>query len=155
GMSMALSEIGVKGIQYMKEILPAAAKMSVLAYDKNPGNPSLLSSVKGSAASLGFETKYHEVTRNDVAATLAVILQDKPDVLYVVPDLFLFTQRRQIIDFALTNKIPALYGVKEYARDGGLIALGPNREDAYRRVAGIVDKILKGAKPADTPVEQP
>src|SRR5262249_59500789 len=69
--------------------------------------------------------------------------------------LFLFTQRRQIIDFALTNKIPALYGVKEYARDGGLIALGPNREDAYRRVAGIVDKILKGAKPADTPVEQP
>ena len=91
----------------------------------------------------------------DVTATLAAILQDQPDVLFVIPDLFLYTQRGQIIDFTLNNRIPTLYGLKEYVREGGLLALEPNREEMLRRAAEIVDKILKGAKPADVPVEQP
>jgi putative tryptophan/tyrosine transport system substrate-binding protein len=155
GMSMQLSEIGVKGIQYMKEILPTAAKLVVLGNEKNPGNPSMLTSVVGAASPLGFETKYHEVMSGDIAGTLAAILQDQPDVLFVIPDIFLYTQRRQIIDFTLTNRIPALYGLKEYVPEGGLMALGPNREEVFRRAAEIVDKILKGANPADVPVEQP
>ena len=155
GMSMQLSEIGVKGIQYMKEILPTAAKLVVLGNEKNPGNPSMLTSVVGAASPLGFETKYHEVISGDIAGTLAAILQDQPDVLFVIPDIFLYTQRRQIIDFTLTNRIPALYGLKEYVPEGGLMALGPNREEVFRRAAEIVDKILKGANPADVPVEQP
>jgi putative ABC transport system substrate-binding protein len=155
GMSMQLSEIGVKGIQYMKEILPTAAKLVVLGNEKNPGNPSMLTSVVGAASPLRFETKYHEVMSGDIAGTLAAILQDQPDVLFVIPDIFLYTQRRQIIDFALTNRIPALYGLKEYVPEGGLMALGPNREQVFRRAAEIVDKLLKGANPADVPVEQP
>jgi putative ABC transport system substrate-binding protein len=155
GMSMQLSEIGVKGIQYMKEILPTAAKLVVLGNEKNPGNPSMLTSVVGAASPLGFETKYHEVMSGDIAGTLAAILQDQPDVLFVIPDIFLYTQRRQIIDFTLTNRIPALYGLKEYVPEGGLMALGPNREQVFRRAAEIVDKILKGVNPADVPVEQP
>ena len=153
---MQLSEIGVKGIQYMKEILPTAAKLVVLGNEKNPGNPSMLTSVVAAASLLGFvETKYHEVMSGDLAGTLTAILRDKPDVLFVIPDNFLYTQRRQIIDFTLTNRIPALYGLKEYVPEGGLMSLGPNREEAFRRAAEIVDKILKGAKPADIPVEQP
>jgi len=155
GMSMQLSEIGVKGIQYMKEILPTAAKLVVLGNEKNPGNPSMLTSVVGAASPLGFETTYHEVMSGDIAGTLAAILQDQPDVLFVIPDIFLYTHRRQIIDFTLTNRIPALYGLKEYVPEGGLMALGPNREQVFRRAAEIVDKILKGANPADVPVEQP
>jgi putative tryptophan/tyrosine transport system substrate-binding protein len=155
GMSMQLSEIGVKGIQYMKEILPTAARLVVLGNEKNPGNPSMLTSVVGAASPLGFETKYHEVMSGNVAGTLTAILQDQPDVLFVIPDIFLYTQRRQIIDFTLTNRIPALYGLKEYVSEGGLMALGPNREEVFRRAAEIVDKILKGANPADVPVEQP
>jgi putative ABC transport system substrate-binding protein len=76
-------------------------------------------------------------------------------VLFVVPDLFLYTQRRQIIDFTLTNRIPALYGLKEYVPEGGLMSLGSIRVEVFRRAAEIVDKILKGTKPADIPVEQP
>jgi putative ABC transport system substrate-binding protein len=155
GMSMQLSEIGVKGIQYMKEILPTAARLVVLGNEKNPGNPSMLTSVVGAASPLGFETNYHEVMSGDVAGTLTAILQDQPDVLFVIPDIFLYTHRRQIIDFTLTNRIPALYGLKEYVPEGGLMALGPNREEVFRRAAEIVDKILKGANPADIPVEQP
>jgi putative ABC transport system substrate-binding protein len=115
----------------------------------------MLTSVVGAASPLGFETNYHEVMSGDVAGTLTAILQDQPDVLFVIPDIFLYTHRRQIIDFTLTNRIPALYGLKEYVPEGGLMALGPNREEVFRRAAEIVDKILKGANPADIPVEQP
>jgi putative ABC transport system substrate-binding protein len=155
GMSMQLSEIGVKGIQYMKEILPRAAKLVVLGNEKNPGNSSMLTSVVAAASPLGFETTYHEVVSGDVAGTLTAILLDRPDVLFVIPDNFLYTRRRQIIDFTLTNRIPALYGLKGYVQEGGLMAVGPNREQVFRRAAEIVDKVLKGAKPADVPVEQP
>jgi putative ABC transport system substrate-binding protein len=155
GMSMQLSEIGVKGIQYLKEIRPTAARMVVLGNEKNPGTPTMLTSVVAAASPLGFEIKYHEVMSGDVAGTLTAILQDKPDVLFVIPDLFLYTQRQQIIDFTLTNRIPAWYSGKEYVSDGGLMALGANQEAVFRRGAEIVDKILKGSNPADIPVEQP
>jgi putative ABC transport system substrate-binding protein len=155
GMSMQSSEIGAKGIQYMKEILPTATGLRVLFNEENPGSQSLLTSVRGAASSLGFETKYYKVTSGDIGRTLTTIRQDLPDVLLVSADIFLHTQRRQIIDFTLTNRIPALYGLKEYVPEGGLMSLGPNREEAFRRAAEIVDKILKGAKPADIPVEQP
>jgi len=156
GMSMQMSEIFVKGLQYMKEMLPTAARLVVLANENNPGNPSARTSVVDAASRLGFvETKYHEVTSGDLAGTLTAILRDQPDMLFVSADIFLYTQRRQIIDFTLTNRIPALYGLKGYVPDGGLMAVGPNREEVFRRAAEIVDKILKGAKPADVPVEQP
>ena len=156
GMSMQMSEIFVKGLQYMKEMLPTAARLVVLANENNPGNPFARTSVVDAASRLGFvETKYHEVTSGDLAGTLTAILRDQPDMLFVSADIFLYTQRRQIIDFTLTNRIPALYGLKGYVPDGGLMAVGPNREEVFRRVAEIVDKILKGAKPADVPIEQP
>jgi len=156
GMSMQMSEIFVKGLQYMKEMLPTAARLVVLANENNPGNLYARTSVVDAASRLGFvETKYHEVTSGDLAGTLTAILRDQPDMLFVSADIFLYTQRRQIIDFTLTNRIPALYGLKGYVPDGGLMAVGPNREEVFRRAAEIVDKILKGAKPADVPVEQP
>jgi len=156
GMSMQMLEIGVKGLQYMKEMLPTAVRLVVLANENNPANASVRTSIVDAASRLGFvETKYHEVMSGDLAGTLTAILRDQPDVLYVSADIFLYTQRRQIIDFTLTNRIPALYGLKGYVPDGGLMALGPDREEVFRRAAEIVDKILKGAKPADVPVEQP
>jgi putative ABC transport system substrate-binding protein len=155
GTSMQLSEIGVKGIQYVKEILPTATKLAVLGNEKDPAKPSMVKSVLGAASPLGFETKFHEVRSGYVAGTLTAILKDEPDVLFVTPDIFLYTQRRLIIEFALTNRIPALYGHKEYVAEGGLMSLGPNREEVFRRAAAIVDMILKGSNPADVPVEQP
>ena len=107
------------------------------------------------ASALGFKTKVHFVKSNDLITTFTAILIDRPDALFVIPDHHLYTHRARIIDFAQTNRIPALYGLKEYVPDGGLLALGPNRDEMFRRAAGIVDRILKGAEPADLPVEQP
>jgi len=157
GMSNQLPEIGVKGLQYMKEILPAASKLAVLGTDKNknPGIPSMLIRVRDAASSLGLETKYQEATSvADFTGAFSAILQDRPDVLYVLPDLFLYTQRRQIINFTLANRIPALYGQKGYVSEGGLMALNVNEDEVFRRAAEIADKVLKGANPADLPVEQ-
>jgi ABC-type uncharacterized transport system substrate-binding protein len=105
----------------------------------------MVKGVLGTASPLGFETKFHEVRSGDVVGTLSSILKDEPDVLFVTPDIFLYTHRRLIIEFTLTNKIPALYGHKEYVAEGGLMSLGPNREEVFRRAAAFVDKVLKGA----------
>jgi putative ABC transport system substrate-binding protein len=98
---------------------------------------------------------YAILKSDDFTETFTAIARERPDALFVNPNHFLYTQRARIIDFALTNRIPAIYGLKEYATDGGLMALGPNRDEMASHAAVLVDKILKGAKPADLPVEQP
>jgi putative ABC transport system substrate-binding protein len=156
GMSAGLSEIGPKGLQYLKEIHPKAALVAILGNPNNPGHISTVSSVEAAAPSLGLKSRVYIAAKpDDLAETFRAILRDRPDALFVIPDLFLFTQRARIIEFALTNRLPAVYGLKEYVPDGGLIALSPNRDDMFRRAALHVDKILKGAKPSDLPIELP
>jgi putative tryptophan/tyrosine transport system substrate-binding protein len=113
-------------------------------------------SIEAAALTLGFKPEFYDVGKSaELNTTFAAILRERPDASFVIPDPFIYTQRARIIDLALTNRIPTIYGLKEYARDGGLVAVGPNRDDMARRAAALVDKILKGAKPADIPVEQP
>ena len=87
-------------------VVASRGRVGVLGNAKNPGNPSMLTSVVEAASPLGLKVKYREVIAGDVTATLAAILQDQPDVLFVIPDLFLYTQRGQIIDFTLNNRTP-------------------------------------------------
>jgi ABC-type uncharacterized transport system substrate-binding protein len=156
GMSAGLSEIAPKGLQYLKEIHPKAALVAILGNPTNPGHISTVSSVEAAAPSLGLKSRVYTAAKpDDLAETFTAILRDRPDALFVIPDIFLFTQRVRIIDFALTNRLPAVYALKEYVPDGGLIALSPNRDDMFRRAALHVDKILKGAKPGDLPIELP
>ena len=156
GMSAGLSEIGPKALQFIKEIHPKAARVAILGNPNNPGHIATASSVEAVAPNMGLKSRVYIAAKpEDLDATFTAILRDRPDALFVIPDLFLFTQRARIIDFALTNRLPAVYGLKEYVRDGGLIALGPNRDDMFRRAALHVDKILKGAKPGDLPIELP
>ncbi len=156
GMSSQLSEIGPKGLEFIKEIIPMATKLAILGDPNNPGTKATLTSVGAAARNLGFKTEFYGVVKSDeFTTTFTAILHKRPDALFVIPDPFIYTQRARVIDFALTNRIPAIYGLKEYVTDGGLMAFGPNRDDMASRAATFVDKILKGAKPADLPVEQP
>jgi ABC-type uncharacterized transport system substrate-binding protein len=156
GMSSGLTEIGPKGLQFIKEIHPRAAWVAILGNPNTPGHSATVRSVEAAASTEGLKSRVYGAAKSDNVTTMfTAILRKRPDALFVTPDHFLFTQRARIIDFALTNRLLAVYGLKEYVPDGGLMALGPNRDEMYRRAATFVDKILKGAKPADLPIEQP
>jgi ABC-type uncharacterized transport system substrate-binding protein len=140
GMSAGLIEIGPKGLQFIKEIRPAAAWVGILGNPNNPGHSATVRSVETAAPTVGLKSRvYVAVKPGDVPTMFAAILRDRPDALFVIPDHFLFTQRARIIDFALTNRFPTVYGLKEYVPEGGLIALGPNRDEMFRRAALHVD----------------
>jgi putative ABC transport system substrate-binding protein len=156
GMSSQLSENAPKGVQFIKEIVSRAGQLAILGDPSNPGSDATVKSIEAAALTLGFKPKFYDLGKSaELNTAFAAILREQPVASFVIPDPFLYTRRARIIDFALTNRIPTIYGLKEYARDGGLMAVGPNRDDMARRAAEVVDKILKGAKPADVPVEQP
>jgi putative tryptophan/tyrosine transport system substrate-binding protein len=155
GVSAQLSEIGPKGLQFIKEIIPTATKVAVLGNEKNPGNDAMVTSLAAGASTVGLKTGVYIVQSGDLTTTFSTIARERPDALFVIPDHFLYTRRAQIIDFTIANRIPAVFGLKEYAYDGGLLTICPNEEEMFRNAGRIVDKVLKGAKPADLPVEQP
>jgi len=156
GMSSQLLEIGPKGLEFIRELIPMAAKLAILVGPSNPGTKVTQERIEEAARTLGFKTEFYDILKSeDFTKTFTAIVLKQPDALFVTPDSFLYTQRAHIIDFALTNRIPAIYGLKEYVTNGGLMALGPKRDDMASRAAVLVDKILKGAKPADLLVEQP
>jgi putative ABC transport system substrate-binding protein len=92
---------------------------------------------------------------DDIDAALSNMTRERPDALFLVADSLTIANRKRIIDFAATHHIPAMYELSLYVRDGGLMSYGPNMDDLYRRAALYVDRILKGAKPGELPVELP
>jgi putative ABC transport system substrate-binding protein len=107
-------------------------------------------------ATLGLALQSLEVTRpNDLEGVLESVRPYKPDALIVVEDPLTVSLQKQITDFAGTNRLPAIYGLREFVQSGGLVAYGASLPDLRQRAATYVDKILKGAKPADLPIEQP
>jgi putative ABC transport system substrate-binding protein len=88
-------------------------------------------------------------------AAFATVTKDRPDALMVPADTFLVSQRSRIAQFAIENKLPSVYTFREYIEAGGLLAYTPNYDDLFRRAANYTDKILKGAKPGELPIEQP
>jgi putative ABC transport system substrate-binding protein len=105
---------------------------------------------------LGLELQPFEVTGpNDIDGTLENAKRYQPDALIVVEDPLTVSSQKQITDFAGTNRIPAIYGLREFVQAGGLMAYGASLSDLRQRAASYVDKILKGAKPADLPIQQP
>jgi ABC-type uncharacterized transport system substrate-binding protein len=103
---------------------------------------------------LGLEP-YEARTSQDLDQALAAVEQSAAQIFIVLNDPFIFTLRRRIIDSAAKSRLPAVYGFREFVNDGGLISYGPNISDGYRRAAAYVDRILRGEKPADLPVQQP
>jgi putative ABC transport system substrate-binding protein len=108
------------------------------------------------ASALQIQIRSFEVrTTGDLDQAFSTVTRDRPDALVVFDDPVTFVNRRRIIDFAARTRLPANYASKWYVDDGGLMAYSPNLADLFRRSAAYIDKILKGAKPADLPVEQP
>jgi putative ABC transport system substrate-binding protein len=154
--SLSSSAISGKRIQLITEVVPGAHRVAILW---NPDNSAKLLDFKETevaARALGVQLDAWEVrSRDDFESIFAAITRQRPDAVVLLSDALTFTYRAQIMDFTIQNKLPSIYELREFAEAGGLMAYGPNVSDLYRRAATYVEKILKGAKPADLPIEQP
>jgi putative ABC transport system substrate-binding protein len=152
-------EVGGKRLQLLKELAPRVSRVTVL-WNPSFGAGSRLDAIvrllRDAAAKLGVALQFTEVrSAGDLDGAFAAILRERADGLLLVSDPLMFALRSRIADFAVRNKLPSSYSLVEYAKAGGLMSYGPSMPDLYRRAARYVDRILKGAKPADLPVEQP
>ena len=158
GITLLSRELGGKRLELLKEAVPKVARVAVL-YD--PDIPGIAREVKEdlpvAARALGLTVKSREVrATEDFEKVFATLNKERPDGLYV-PGLgpVMFANVKRTADFALKSRLPSMYQNKEAVDVGGLMSYGADQADSYRRIAYFVDRILKGAKPADLPVEQP
>ena len=148
-------EISGKQLQLIKEVLPKLTRVVVLADPASPPTAGLLKEIHQAARSLGVQLRVVEARDpNELESAFPTIKKERADALVVIGSPFIGSNP-QIVSFAAKSRLPAMYPYNEAVDGGGLISYGPNRPDLFRRAAIYVDKILKGAKPADLPVEQP
>jgi len=156
GLSTLTPELGRKRLQLLKEVVPGVSRVAVLWNAANPYTLLLVRETEAAARTLGVQVQSLAVRGpDDFENALPAAIRGRAGALIVVDDPLTYLYRMRIVDFAARNRLPAMYGFREFAEAGGLMAFGANLADLYRRAATYVDKILKGAKPADLPVEQP
>lgn len=157
GLTTLYTQIEGKRIQILHELVPKMKNITLLANPANPFTPLMLKSALTATAARHLVTQVHEVSAaGDFDKVFAAIAKSKPDAMSVLADRpFLVSNRKRIVDFAAQNHLPAMYPFSEFMDDGALVFYGPNFPDMFRRSATYVDKIIKGAKPADLPLEQP
>jgi putative tryptophan/tyrosine transport system substrate-binding protein len=156
GFVTTASEMAAKRGEIIKEILPQAKRATVL-WNPTASNTHLeMKALKESASALQLAlTSFEASTLKDLETALDALRKTEPDIVFVLSDPFMFTQRKRIVESLFQAHLPAIYGFREYVDDGGLVCYGPSISDTYRRAATYVDKILKGAKPGDLPVQLP
>ena len=157
GVTLLSTELGGKRLELLKEAVPTIARIAVL-YD--PAIPSSVIEMKEdlplTARPLNMTVQPWEIrAADDFDRFFAATSKQRPDGLYVHGGGLMSANRKRITDFALKSRLPSVGSIREYVDAGGLMYYGADRDDSYRRVATYVDKILKGTKPADLPVEQP
>jgi putative ABC transport system substrate-binding protein len=155
GLTVQPNDLASKRIDLLREIVPNFRRLSALA---NTGGGSFAQEVDGiraAAAILNMEANILEIrSADDIAAALAT-LKGRTDALYVLSEPLVNANKTMILDVAMAEKIPTMFGFREFVDAGGLMSYGPNFPDLFRRAADFTDKILRGAKPADMPVQQP
>jgi putative ABC transport system substrate-binding protein len=157
GLSFAVDAgTSVKGLELLKETFPRIRRVGVLSNPANPSNASAIRDLKVAARSLGVQLRLLEARGpSEFAAAFAAMAKERVPALLVMTDPVFYLHRARLADLAAKNRLPSMHGVREYVEAGGLMSYGPNVLDLLRRAATFVDKILKGAKPGDLPVEQP
>ena len=156
GCSLHAAELEAKRLQLLKEVVPGLSRVAILFNPTNHYMPLALQSARKGAQVLHLSLAVYEVyDTTTLDAAFVTVMEDRPDAFLVPADTFLVTERSRIAQFAIENKLPSVYTYREYIEAGGLIAYTPNYSDLFRRAASYVDKILKGAKPGDLPIEQP
>jgi len=155
GVSVMGSELNAKQLELLKQAVPRASHVAVLSNPTHPRHSAGLKELQEAAQVLGVTLHVVDVRHPaDFESTFAAIRTVPVDALFVRQDHLFFSHRTRIVDFAAQSRLPAMYMYREWVDAGGLMAYGASLREVYSRVAELVDKILKGAKPADLPVEQ-
>jgi len=157
GRSAMSPELSGKRLELLREVVPGLSRVALLWNPDIRGALLEYKETEGAARSLHLQLQSAEVSRaDDLDRALSAVKTGRAEALIVqAPNPIAYANRGQIVRFAQRNRLPSIYGTKDFADAGGLIAFGPNAADQWRRAAAYVDKILKGARPADLPVEQP
>jgi putative ABC transport system substrate-binding protein len=156
GNAILYPELSIKRLELLKEVVPGLSQVVVLWNPANPANASVWRATQAAARALGLRLHAQDVRGpQDLEGALAFTVQEHPDALLVLDDALLGMYRQRLAEFATQQHLPSVFAGRESVVAGGLMSYGPSLPDLFRRVATYVDKILKGAKPADLPMEQP
>ena len=155
GLSNQQADLAGKRVELLREVVPALRQLAIMANVDNSASVLEMREVQTAARTIGLEVAILEVRQAEDIANGFELLKSRADALYVVSDPFLGSNRVRINTLALGMRLPTLHAFREYVDAGGLMSYGPNFPHLFRRAGDHVDKILRGAKPADIPVEQP
>jgi putative tryptophan/tyrosine transport system substrate-binding protein len=157
GMNYYATELSAKRVELLKDLVPGLTRLAILS---NPATsriiPQLVSDTEQAARALGLSPRVLDVSESgDFERAFRVMVEERADALIVLPDLMFSTQTQHIVDLAARSRLPAMYSNSTYVAQGGLMSYGGDYRAMHYRAATYVDKILKGAKPSELPVEQP
>jgi ABC-type uncharacterized transport system substrate-binding protein len=155
GLSNETADLAGKRLELLREVVPSLRRLAILANGGNPAAVLDMREIQAAARTLSLETVNSEIRRAEDIAPAFEAFIGRVQALYVAGDPLVNTNRIGINSLALGAHLPTMHGYRQYVEAGGLMSYGPSTVDAYRRAAELVDKILRGAKPADIPVEQP
>jgi putative ABC transport system substrate-binding protein len=156
GLSNLSPELSSKQLELLKEIVPRLSRVAVFGTSTRPGNTQSLKEIELAAGAFGVKVQYLDVQKSkDIETAFRAASKGRADAILVLASPFLLSDRTQLADLAVKSRLPAIYPRPEFIEAGGLMTYGPSVNDLFRRAATFVDKILKGTKPADLPVEQP
>ena len=156
GLTDESVQLSAKRMELLKEAVPKAARIAILWNSNDQGMTLRYREIEKAARILHVEVQAHGVRDpDDFDTAFSAMTRQRPDAMFLVADAITILHRKRFIEFAATQRIPAMYETDVHVRDGGLMSYGPNFEDSFRQAAVYVDRILKGAKPADLPAQQP
>jgi putative ABC transport system substrate-binding protein len=156
GVTFMAPELTAKRLELLREIIPTVSRVAILAYPEHPGEQLELAYSKDAAQRLGISIDYYPTSKvEDLSAALGKMAADPPQAISLFADGFALQNRDRTIGFAMEHGLPVISGWPIFAESGALCCYGPNLRESYRRLAYYADRILKGAKPTDLPVEQP
>ena len=156
GSSLQQAELASKRLEILREIAPSVRRLAIMGNVSSPLIAAEMREAQSTALRLGLEVGLLEIRQaDDIPLAFKTALNDRADAVYVCVDPLTGTNRLRIVSLAQAARLSTVFGAREFVEAGGLISYGPNIPDLFRRAAELVDKILRGANPADIPVEQP
>jgi putative ABC transport system substrate-binding protein len=155
GLSLQAPDLAGKRVELLRELVPGLSRVAIMANVGYRAAGSEMAEVEAIARRLGFDVVTLPIRQAEDIEPAIVSLKGRTDALYVCTDPLVGANQVRIITLALSSRLLSIYNFRDWVKEGGLISYGPNVPDLYRRAAELVDKILRGAKPADLPIEQP